>query len=110
MARRLPCPSRPPPAARLEAREAADHLAVGARADQHPDARRAVVGAGAVLLRAPAELAPDQRQDAIRLAALLEVALEGIERLRRPRRCFRAGFPPGPSACRSRRRPPARRT
>ena len=50
-----------------------------ARADQERRACRAVVGpARAVLLRAPAELGPDERQHAVGDAARLEVALEGV--------------------------------
>src|SRR5207248_4125863 len=67
----------------------------GARPDQEAGARRAVVGAaGAVLLRAPAELRPDERQHAVGDAARLEVALEGEERRRRrrERRGERAGL------------------
>jgi len=63
--------------------EVADHLVAHAFAEQEADAGGAVVGAvRVVLLGAAAELAPEQRHDAIREMALLEVGLEGRERLR----------------------------
>src|SRR3954471_8011422 len=59
-----------------EPRELADHRARGARADPQADAGRAVVGAGAVLLRPAPELRPHEREHAVGEPARLEVALE----------------------------------
>src|SRR5438034_883961 len=58
----------------VDARELADHLAAGARADQEARARRAVVGTAAVFLGSPAELRPDEREHAVGEPAGLEVA------------------------------------
>ena len=66
-----------------EAGELADHPAGRSRADQERGAGGAVVGAvRAVLLRAAAELRPDEREHAVGDAASLEIALEGEQRLR----------------------------
>ena len=71
----------------------------------------AVVGAArAVLLRAPAELRPDEREHAVGDAARLEIALERVERRGGRRQRGRRAPRPGPRACRTRRSPRARRS
>ena len=64
-----------------EARELADHLAADLGADHERGAAGAVVGAGVVLLRAAAELRPDQGEHAVGEPARLEVGLEGGDRV-----------------------------
>ena len=66
-----------------EARELADHLAGGARADQERDAGGAVVGAGRGVLAARGGRTPTRRSVSTRsaIAARLEVALEGEQRV-----------------------------
>src|SRR5205823_1830858 len=63
-----------------EAGELAERPAARARAEDERGAGGAVVGPlRPVLLRAPAELRPHERQHAVREPARLEVALEGEE-------------------------------
>src|SRR5262249_55126879 len=67
--------------ARREPGKLADLRTGGTRAEEEAGPGRAVAGAArAVLLGAPAELRPDEREHAVGDAARLEVALERIER------------------------------